>query len=72
MNPMTCYFRHMKLIFTQIGIEPTPENKREIDMKIHELVGTKYKNCSTTWKAIKERLAEDEEKFLVDLDRALA
>ncbi len=72
MSLMTCYFRHMKLIFTQIGIEPTPENKRDIDRKIHALVGTEYKNCSSTWNAIKARLAEDEEKFLVDLDRALA
>ncbi len=62
----------MKLIFTQIGIEPTPENKREIDRKIHALVGTEYKNCSLTWKVIKERLEENEENFLADLDRALA
>jgi hypothetical protein len=37
---MICYFRHMKLIFEQIGIEITPENKREIDKKIHALLGT--------------------------------
>lgn len=69
---MTCYFRNMKLIFEQIGVEITPENRKEIDMKIHVLVGTEYKNCSTTWKAIKERLAKDEEKFIAELDRALA
>lgn len=69
---MTCYFRHMKLIFTQIGIEITSENRREIDRKIQALVGTESKNCPETWKAIKIRLAEDEEKFLADLDKALA
>lgn len=68
---MTCYFRHMKTFFDQIGIEVTPENKKEIDKKIHTLVGTEYKNCSATWKAIKERLATDEEKFISDLDKAL-
>ena len=69
---MTCYFRHMKLVFEQIGIEVTPENKKEIDKKIHAFVGVEYKNCSATWKAIKARKAEDEEKFLADLDRILA
>ena len=69
---MTCYFRHMKLIFEQIGVEITPENKRDIDKKIHALLGTEYKNCSSTWKAVKARLTENEEKFLADLDKALA
>ena len=69
---MTCYFRHMKLVFEQIGIEVTPENKRDLDKKIHTLVGVEYKNCSATWKAIKARKADDEEKFLADLDKALA
>ena len=69
---MTCYFRHMKLVFEQIGIEVTPENKREIDRKIHEFVGIDYKNCSATWKAIKALKGADEEKFLADLDKAIA
>jgi hypothetical protein len=61
----------MKLVFEQIGVDISPENKKDIDKKIHALVGTEYKNCSATWKAIKERLAQDEEKFLADLDKAL-
>jgi hypothetical protein len=68
---LTCYFRHMKLLFDQIGIEVTSENKKEIDKKIHGLVGVPYKNCPEAWKAIKTRMAEDEEKFLADLDMAL-
>jgi hypothetical protein len=71
-DSMTCYFRHMKSIFEEIGIEPTQENKKEIDKKIHAFVGVEYKNCSATWKAIKAKKAEDEEKFLADLDRVLA
>ena len=62
----------MKLVFEQIGIEVTPENKKEIDKKIHSFVGVEYKNCSATWKAIKAKKAEDEGQFLADLDRALA
>jgi hypothetical protein len=62
----------MKLIFEQIGIEVTSENKVEIDKKIHAVVGVPYKNCPEAWKAIKSRMAQDREKFLADLDRALA
>ena len=61
----------MNTIFEQLEIEVTPENKREIDQKIHNLVGVEYKNCSATWKAIKERLSANEEKFITDLDKAL-
>ena len=69
---MTCYFRNLKLIFEQIGVEITPVNRKEIDKKIHEMVGVPYSNCSAAWKAIKKRMAEDEQKFLADLDKALA
>lgn len=61
----------MKDIFSQIGIEVTPRNRNEIDRKIHELVGAKYKDCSSTWKAIKDRLVENEEQFISDLKSAL-
>jgi len=62
----------LKLVFDQIGIEVTSENRQEIDKKIHKLVKVPYKNCSAAWKAIKSKMAEDEEKFLAALDKALA
>ena len=68
---MTCYFRHMKGIFTEIGVEVTPKNKRDIDKKIHELLEIEYKNCSSTWKEIKKRIADDEPAFMTSLDGAL-
>ena len=68
---MTCYFRHMKDIFTMIGVEPTKENKKEIDRKIHEYLGVEYKNCSQTWKLIKERRAKNPNQFISDLKTAL-
>ena len=68
---MTCYFRHMKQTFTELGVEITPENKRDIDKKIHKLLGVEYKNCSATWKEIKKRIAEDESGFMTSLDGAL-
>ena len=61
----------MKGIFTEIGVEPTKENKKEIDRAIHKLLGVEYKNCSASWKEIKKRIAEDESGFMKSLDGAL-
>lgn len=69
---LTCYFRHLKLIFEQIGVEITSANRQEVDKKIHALVSVPYKNCPAAWTAIKNRMVEDEERFIADLDRALA
>ncbi|MHA2119044.1 MAG: hypothetical protein ACW98J_08995 [Candidatus Thorarchaeota archaeon] len=68
---MTCYFRHMKQTFIELGVEVTPENKRDIDKQIHKLLGVEYKNCSATWKEIKKRRDEDETGFMKALDGAL-
>lgn len=68
---MTCYIRHMKGIFAEIGVEITPENKRDVDKELHKLLGVEYKNCSTTWKEIKKRMADDESGFMKSLDGAL-
>ncbi len=51
---MSCYFRHMASILEEAGITVTQDNKKEIDRKIHEIVDVSYKNCSATWKAIKD------------------
>jgi len=64
---MTCYFRHLQEIFKKSGIEVTMENKREIDMAIHEIVGVEYKNCPATWREVKKRIAEDEDAFISKL-----
>ena len=68
---MTCYFRHMKGIFEEIGIEVTAENKKDIDRAIHKLLGVEYKNCSESWKEIKKRMVDDESGFMKSLDGAL-
>ena len=64
---MTCYFRHLQGIFEKAGIEVTEANKREIDRVIHEIVGVKYKDCPSTWKELKKRVAQDEESFVLEL-----
>jgi hypothetical protein len=42
---MSCYFRHMKDVLDEAGIEVTKENKKDIDRIIHGLVDVEYKNC---------------------------
>lgn len=57
---MSCYFRHMKEDLEKAGISVTPENKKEIDRLVHELVAVTFKDCSPTWKAVKERIRSNE------------
>jgi hypothetical protein len=67
---MTCYFRHLGDIFEKAGITPTKENKKEIDKAIHKLVNVEYKNCSSTWKAVKRMITEDENLLTSKLKQA--
>ena len=67
---MTCYFRHLEEVFKKAGIEVTPQNKREIDRIIHDIVGVDYKNCPATWKRVKNHIAEDEAGFVSTLKKA--
>ena len=57
---MSCYFRHMKDILEEVGVEVTKENKKEIDRIIHGIVDVEYKNCSPAWKAVKEHIKGDD------------
>lgn len=69
---MTCYFRHMKDVFEKAGFEVTKENRKDIDRKIHSMVGVEYKNCSATWREVKRRMVDDEEAFVDELKAALS
>lgn len=71
---MSCYFRHMKDVFAEIGIEITKENKKDIDRTIHEIAGIEYKDCPTTWRTLKAEFLGDEKKraaFVNKLKRAV-
>jgi hypothetical protein len=67
---MTCYFRYLGDVFRRAGIEVTPSNRRDVDRMIHRLVGVDYKDCPATWRAVKSRIAEDEDAFIHQLRRA--
>lgn len=67
---MTCYFRHLNSVFSDAEITVTKENKKELDQVIHGLVGVQYKDCSKTWRQVKQRLADDPESFVLELKNA--
>ena len=64
---MTCYFRHLREVFAKAGVDVTSENKKEVDIVIHGMVGVDYKNCPAAWREVKKRIAEDEEGFVAEL-----
>ncbi len=59
---MPCYFRHIKDILVEAGIEVTPDNRKQIDQVIHQIVGVADKECLETWKRLKEQIIGNEQK----------
>ena len=57
---MSCYFRILKDILSEAGIEVTAENRKQLDRAIHQIVGTTYKDCPSTGKAVKQKIASSE------------
>jgi hypothetical protein len=69
---VTCYFRHLGPVFEKAGIAVTPTNRKQLDQVVHEVVGTKYKDCPATWQQVKKYVAEDEAGFASKLKEAWA
>ena len=63
---MTCYFRHLDPVFKKAGLQIDIDNRKRVDLIIHEMVGVNYKDCTKTWNAVKE-LMEDEDTFVARL-----
>ena len=59
---MSCYFRHVKHILQEAGIEVSSDNKKQIDQAIHEIIGTTYKDCPGTWKKLKLAINDENKK----------
>jgi hypothetical protein len=71
---MSCYFRHLKELLDEAGIQVTPNNKKQIDQAIHEIVRVEYKDCPVAWKALKQQIIGDEQErrdFVKKLKAAL-
>jgi len=63
---MTCFTRHLKDIFDELGVEPTAENKRRVQRELTKIVKPESKKCWDVWKGTKEYLSDDEKKkFLI-------
>lgn len=52
---MSCYFRHLNVIFAEAGITVTKEDRKQLDEAIHRIMDVEYKNCPPTWAKIKKR-----------------
>lgn len=59
---MSCYFRHLKSVLDEAGIEVNPGNKKQIDRAFHQIVGVDYKDCPAAWKRLKQEMLADEQK----------
>ncbi len=70
---MSCYFRHLKDLFSEAGIEVSSSNKKEVDQAIHRIVNVSYKNCPATWKQIKLGTADAKQRkeFIQKLKKAI-
>jgi 5'-deoxynucleotidase YfbR-like HD superfamily hydrolase len=56
---MSCYFRMMKDVFDAAGIEITKENRKTVDLAIHDLLGLTHKHCPTAWREFKAHVGTD-------------
>ena len=64
----------MKDVLEEAGVEITDRNKKDIDRIIHSLVDVEYKDCSPTWKKVKEHIRQDpqaRERFILRFKEAL-
>lgn len=59
---MSCYFRRIKDILDEVGIEVTPSNRKQIDQAIHQIIRVTYQDCPATWKKLKQQIIGDEQK----------
>jgi ribosomal protein L17 len=57
---LSCYFRHIKDLFEEAGLEVTPDNKKDVDRAIHKMVGVAYKDCPAAWRRVKAEFLADE------------
>lgn len=59
---MSCYFRGLKEIFVEAGIQVTPKNRKQIDVAIQRIVGTEGKHCPETWQKVKQQIGDGEKR----------
>ena len=56
---MSCYFRHLKDVLAEAGIEVTPANKKDVDRALHEIAEVAYKDCPFARRNLKRSMANE-------------
>jgi hypothetical protein len=59
---VSCYFRHLIDVFDEAGVELTSANRKQVDQTVHQVLAVEYKECSVTWKRLRQEILGDEEK----------
>jgi len=61
---VSCYLRHLKPIFGELGLTPeTREERKRIDLAIRAVVGKSAENpCNEVWKEVKAWLQDEGKK----------
>jgi hypothetical protein len=62
---MSCYFRHLKDLLAEAGVEVTPANKKQVDQALHDIVGVACKDCPGAWKNLKQQMANEADRAVV-------
>jgi len=62
---MSCYFRHLKDVLAEAGVEVTPANKKDVDRALHEIAGASYKDCPGAWRKLKQQMANEADRAVV-------
>jgi hypothetical protein len=71
---VSCYFRHLKDIFDEAGVELTSANRKQVDQAVHRILAVEYKQCPVAWKKLKQEILGNNEKrleFMQKLRKAL-
>ena len=62
---MSCYFRHLKDVLAEAGVEVTAANKKDVDRALHEIMGVAYRDCPSAWKKLKQQMANEADRAAV-------
>jgi ribosomal protein L17 len=62
---VSCYFRHLRDVLDEAGIEVTSANKKDVDRALHEIVNVAYKDCPSAWKNLRGQVANEANRAAV-------
>jgi hypothetical protein len=69
---VSCYFRHIRDLLIEAGMDITPANKKQVDAAVHDFVKVNYKDCPAAWRRLKSEILDDDKKRLQLIDHIRA